>query len=315
MTHLDRIGSKVSVSISPDDEGLLGRECPETGCEKYFKIQPGTGLSGENLPCYCPYCGHVAGHNMFFTKDQVEYAKSVALNKVTGAILKDLKSLEFNHKPRGDFGIGISMKVTGKTSSIRHYCESDLETEVVCDKCTLRYMIYGVFGFCPDCGIHNSLQILEKNFSIIEKALISKSQDPDVYQQSIENALEDCISIFDGFGREICRVFSSKITEYEATTKIRFKNITKARKQILEKLGIDIVESLSDVDWICIEKAIQKRHLISHKMGVIDAAYQRATGELPSFIGRRVTVKPEEIHNLLRCLRALGHGLYQALSV
>ena len=316
MKHLDRIGSKVSVSISPDDEGILGRECPQTNCEKYFKVQLGTGLIGENLPCHCPYCGHKAGHDMFFTKDQVRYAKSVALNKVTGAILKDLKSLEFNHKPRGGFGIGISLKVTGKALSIRDYCESDLETEVICDKCALCYMIYGVFGFCPDCGIHNSLQILEKNFAIIEKSLkIAKSQDSDVYQQLIENALEDCISIFDGFGRETYRVFSSKTSEPEATTKIQFQNITKARKQILEKLGIDIVAFLSNVDWICIEKAFQKRHLLSHKMGVIDVAYQRATGEPPSFIGRRVTVKPEEIHNLLRCLRVLGHGLYQALTV
>ena len=130
-------------------------------CESYFKIQPDTGLKGENLPRHCPYCGHAAGPDKFFTKAQVEYAQSVALNQVTGALLKDLKSLEFNYRPHVAFGIGISMKVSGQPTPIRHYREKQLETEVVCEQCVLRYMIYGVFGFCPDCGVHNSLQILK----------------------------------------------------------------------------------------------------------------------------------------------------------
>ncbi len=54
MRHLDRLGSQFSISIPPDDEGLIGRECPVVACEGYFKIQPGTGLKGENLPCHCP---------------------------------------------------------------------------------------------------------------------------------------------------------------------------------------------------------------------------------------------------------------------
>ena len=101
----------------------------------------------------------------------MEYAKSVVLNQVTGALLKDLKSLEFNHRPRGAFGIGITMKVTGQPTPIRYYPEKQLETEVVCEQCTLRYMIYGVFGYCPDCGEHNSLQILDKNLELVLKML------------------------------------------------------------------------------------------------------------------------------------------------
>ena len=134
MSYLSRLGSQVKVSIPTDEAGTLGRECPNAECEGYFKIQPGTGLQGERLPCHCPYCGHEAGQDQFFTKAQVEYAKSVVLHKVTGALLKDLKALEFDHRPRGGFGIGISLKVTGSSSPIRQYREMQLETEVVCDK-------------------------------------------------------------------------------------------------------------------------------------------------------------------------------------
>lgn len=167
MKYLRNLGSRFSISLPPDEKGFIGRECPVAECEGYFKVQLGTGLKGESLPCHCPYCGQGANSDKFFTKAQVEYAKSVVMREVTGALLKDLKALEFNHRPRGAFGIGISMKVTGQPTAIRRYREPKLETEVVCDRCTLRYTIYGVFGFCPNCAVHNSLQILKKNLELV----------------------------------------------------------------------------------------------------------------------------------------------------
>src|SRR5690606_8322599 len=127
-------------------------------------------------------------------KAQIEYAKSVAINKVTGAVIKDLKSLEFNHRPKGPFGIGFSMEVEGRPQPIRHYCELELEEEVVCDHCTLRYTVYGTFAFCPDCGQHNSLQILEKNLAVAQKQLdLAASVDGDLSAQLVADALENCV--------------------------------------------------------------------------------------------------------------------------
>ena len=59
----------------------------------------------------------------------------------------------------------------GLQPPIRYYRESQLETEVVCANCTLRYSVYGVFAFCPDCGQHNSLQILGKSLEMVGKIL------------------------------------------------------------------------------------------------------------------------------------------------
>jgi hypothetical protein len=101
------------VPIAPDEQGLIGRECPKSVCEGYFKIKPGTGLTGSDLTCTCPYCGHTAPPDHFWTKDQIEYVKSIAVRKFTDALQADLKSMEFEHKPKGAFGIGLSFKVTG----------------------------------------------------------------------------------------------------------------------------------------------------------------------------------------------------------
>jgi hypothetical protein len=114
------------------------------------------GIKGP-APCYCPYCGYKGESNTFLTQEQIEYAKSIVMRKVTDAFHKDLKSLEFDHKPHGMFAIGLSLKVKASAPlPIRQYREKELETAVVCDSCTLRYAINGVFGWCPDCGAHSS---------------------------------------------------------------------------------------------------------------------------------------------------------------
>lgn len=314
MKHLERLGSQFSISIPAGEDGLVGRECPDTECESYFKIQPGTGLKGDGLPCHCPYCGHKAGPDKFFTKAQIEYAKSIVLSQVTGALLKDLKTLEFNHQPRGGFGIGISMKVTGQPTPIRHYREKQLETEVVCDKCTLRYMIYGVFGFCPDCGIHNSLQILGKNLELVDKMLaVAEVQEHVVAQVLIENALEDCVSSFDGFGRETCRVFSPQSAAPEKAAEIRFQNIASARQRVREHFGVDFAVGLNDSEWSLVLRCFQKRHLLAHKMGVVDEEYIQATSDHTAVLGRKSQVDSTEVRALVAALHTLGEQLSESL--
>ncbi len=315
MKHLRNLGSHFSISLPSDEEGLIGRECPVPDCEGYFKLQPGTGLKGENLPTNCPYCGHTAGSDKFFTKGQIEYAKSVVMREVTGALLKDLKSLEFNHRPGGGFGIGISMKVSGQPTPIRHYREDKLETEVVCDRCTLRYTIYGVFGFCPDCAVHNSLQILHKNLELIQKLLaVAETQDSQVAQHLVENALEDCVSAFDGFGRETCRVFAAKAMKPEKASEIRFQNIVGARDRVTEQFGIDFAAAASPTDWAHVRRAFQKRHLLAHKMGVVDEGYLSETGDPPSLLGRKIAISTPEVRELVTTLQSLGRELFRLLE-
>jgi len=314
MRHIDSLGSKFSISIPPDEDGLIGRECASPECESYFKIQPGTGLKGENLPCHCPYCGHTAGQDKFFTKAQVEYAKSIVLNRVTGALLKDLKSLEFNHRPRGSFGIGISMKVTGRPTPIRHYHENQLETEVVCKQCTLRYMIYGVFGFCPDCGEHNSHQILEKNLELVLKMVdMASSADGDLLKRVVENALEDCVSAFDGFGREICRLHAKKSGEPAKAEKVSFQNLDSAKQKVNGLFNLNLSAGLTDEEWKTGVKGFQKRHLLSHTMGVIDDEYVRKSGDIEAVPGRKIMIDADEVRELVQIIRKLARHLSDTL--
>ena len=108
----------VSVDIKPDEEGYMGRECPE--CEKYFKIMPSTGLP-DFSDCYCPYCQHFGQQDEFWTKQQIEYAQSVVLNKLSGDLLKTMKKME--SKPSRNQFISIGVSVKGKPIPITFYTE------------------------------------------------------------------------------------------------------------------------------------------------------------------------------------------------
>ena len=95
----------------------------------------------------------------------------------------------------------------GETPPIRYYREKRLETEVMCSNCALRYAIYGVFAYCLDCGIHNSQQILDKNLELAEKeAALAGTVESELATRLIEDALENEVSSFDGFGRENCEI-------------------------------------------------------------------------------------------------------------
>jgi len=316
MGYLRRLGNRISVKIQPDEDGFTGRECPASACLGYFKIQFGTGLKGVDLPCYCPYCGHVGPHDEFWTKEQIEYAKTIAARKITDALRKDLKKLEFNIKPRGPLGIGISLKLKGGIPyPIRYYREKRLETIVVCDQCTLRYAIYGVFGYCPDCGVHNSLQIFLKSMELLRKQLkLAKVQDKVLEKQLIEDALKNAISAFDGFGRELCRINATNSKNQSLAESISFQSLDNARKRIIKLFSYDLSSPLTQDEWNIVRRCFQKRHLLAHKMGVIDKEYITATNDTTSVVGHRIKIQPDEVSNLAIYLEKIAVDLSKRLG-
>lgn len=311
------IPDRVSVSIPADEEGFTGRECPQTDCQGYFKIEFGTGLKGENLPCHCPYCGNTADHDEFWTKEQIEYAKSIAVRQFSDAITRELKKMEFDFPARGNFGIGISMKVEpGLPHPVRYYREKRLETEIICDQCTLRYTIYGVFAHCPDCGVHNSPQILTKNLELAGKEIdLSNNVDnSELSVHLIADALENVVSAFDGFGREICRVNASMALNKEQAENLSFQNLTKANKHLERLFRIDIKKMCNAVEWELAVRCFNKRHLLAHKMGVVDQTYIDATQDHAAVVGHKISITPEEVRDLIKIIQRMGSALAFELS-
>src|SRR5205823_2856890 len=125
---------------------------------------------------------------------------------------------------------------------VRRYQEKALETHITCANCTLEYAIYGVFAFCPDCREHNSVQILEMNLSLVAKqvALSDQVGEPELKRRLLEDALANCVSSLDGFGRETCRVRADQSAAPDKCENISFQNLGRAAKRAVELFRADL---------------------------------------------------------------------------
>lgn len=307
----------MKISIPTDENGLTGRECPNTECLGSFKIKFGTGLDGENLPCHCPYCGHVATPDNFWTQDQLKYIESIAVNEMT----KSLKSYvnkwdrSLRQNTRNSF-IKMSVNYKSNPHPIRYYQEEQIETSVTCDVCTLEYAIYGIFAFCPDCGTHNSVQILTKNLELVEKEVaFSKTiEDKELAGRLVDDALENAVSSFDGFGRATCTAFANKTKDENQAKEITFQNLGNAQIKVQKLFGFDIAKGVNQQDWDFVIRSFQKRHLLAHKMGVIDDEYIKKSKDLTAVAGRKIVVTSEEVLRLAQLIRAIGNNLFDNLK-
>lgn len=296
---------------------MTGRECPNPDCLGYFKIEFGTGLKGDNLPCNCPYCGHQAGHDQFWTQSQIEYARSVALNKINEALRKDFQSWDrqLRRQTRGSL-IQMSVDFKGRQHPVHYYAEEQLETDVICELCTLHYSIYGVFGYCPDCGVHNSLQILTKNIELVAKQVKLAEEIEDNEELAgnlIADALENTVSVFDGFGRETCRISATRAANPAQAENLSFQNLIRADTRLNQNFGFRLSDALTQSEWDFVVRCFQKRHLLAHRMGVVDQQYLDSTRDPNAVVGRKIKVDPDEVRDLANHIQRLGQYLIRHL--
>jgi hypothetical protein len=306
---------KLQVTMANDEEGFFGRECPNDDCLGYFKIELGTGLKGESLPCHCPYCGHTGPHNTFWTQDQLKYLRSASIREVQKYVGNMLKRTFPPSRPRhGDF-ISISFKYkAGRPLPLYRYQEKQLETVVVCSMCSLRYAVYGVFGYCPDCGSHNSLQILNANLDLALRELdLSSSVDGQLADQLVTDALENVVSTFDAFGRELFRLNKDLSVIPEDAQRLSCQNLVNLDSRVSKIFGFSLSPTFLDDEWRVLIVSFQKRHLIAHRMGVIDQTYITATGDSEAIVGRRISLNRKEVESVLPLIRKLGEFIYDSL--
>ena len=305
MSKRNYIPARIEVHIPPDCDGLTGRECPDQSCGKYFKAR--LSEAATNTYSICPYCGTKAEHADFFTKDQIGYAKSWAMNYASTIIVEYVERLRAKRRELGDTTIEESAGDDTGPYPIRPYVEQQLETNVVCAECGLHYAIYGVFAFCPQCGQHNSVHILKMNLELAIRMLDMAIDLPtDLSQRLIENALEDCVSAFDGYGKEVCRVCASSATNPAKAEGMSFQNLGGARKNMISLFGFDLADGLSTDDWGIALRCFQKRHLVAHKMGVVDQEYVAKTGDALAVVGHKIGVSDVEVRELVRIVSQLG---------
>jgi hypothetical protein len=239
------------------------------------------------------------------------------MNVAYDLIRTEFKKKEFDQKPRGRFGVGIGMHMSDGASPyhLHVYNERDLETNIICGNCTLNYAVYGVFAYYPDCGEPNTLQIFYENIKVIHRTIENaKSADPKLAENMIENAFEDCVSTFDGFGRELCNLHRAKSKYSDRIHKIIFQNLDGAKENFKTQFEVDLKQGLTNEEWNVANISFQKRHVLTHKLGIIDEEYIRRSGDYQAILGKKVSITSNDVLILIPIIERLARYMVISLS-
>jgi hypothetical protein len=102
-----------------------------------------------------------------------------------------------------------------------------------------------------------------KNIEVISKLVrLGQDADADVAEQLISDALENAVSAFDGFGREVCRVADPRSTDPAKASLISFQNIEGARHRVQDLFSVDIASTPTPGEWTHVALCFKKRHVM-----------------------------------------------------
>jgi hypothetical protein len=302
----------VAVTLPTDDEGMLGRECPE--CGKYFKVKPGTGL--DISTCTCPYCEYATDAGEFLTEAQLEYVTSLAGREVLGPWLAELeRSLrELERETRRSL-IQIKVTTRGFDVPIEYYTEKDLETTVECDSCALVFAIYGVFASCPHCArpitmsmFRKSLEVTRKRLSVLENI---PAQEPELREALLADTLCGGVATFDSLGKRLRGEFPSV---FPARPRNLFQNLDALAQALERSISVELKELIGEDDYSKVDYMFQVRHIWTHNFGEADEGFARKTKSDPSVIGTKIVPSAGEVGEFLALVERLGLALRDKLT-
>jgi len=307
-----------NVSLKADEDGMIGRECPNEDCQpKYFKmsmtIPDEISKKVEDfsqIDVTCPYCGTVDNMQHYHTKSQIEWIKSMMFRDVAKTFQNMLKS-SFKPIPpasKGMFSISITYR-PGHLPSVRHYVEEKLKRTVACDNCGYNYAVYGISFQCPLCGKGNLLQHLNRSADIIRVLLqeyerISQERGKEVGQQMVGNALEDVVGLFEAFLKhiyqyEIKRRFSKEEAEAKIMKiRVNFQRLEGAEDLFSEDLGFTLFVECDQEDRTFLQEQFLKRHVLTHNLGLVDKKYIEKA-QVYEKQGAELDIKPIDVSRAL----------------
>lgn len=311
----------------PTEDGLVGRECPNAECSSgYFKVKLGTGITEGQVLAYCPYCRQEGEPSDFTTQAQIDYALGVLKNEVVKGIDKSIqKALGLGSSHKKTYGSGMfKMEMSYKpgTPYVPRPLEEELRRDIICPNCGLEHAVFGLATWCPDCGKDIFICHVDTEFEVIQKVLsvLDKRREElgaRVAGRDIENGLEDTVSVSEAVLKIITKKHLAKIgispdEIIKRIEKIRnsYQNINSAGETFRTQTGLELSHNVSQDEVETLSKIFEKRHPITHNLGVVDKKYLERvrTGEVE---GREIRVTAQEVERAIQISRKIISSTYE----
>lgn len=242
-------------------------------------------LTPRSPQTVCPYSGQIAEDGAFIHPDD----EKAAIKTVEHAVLQDVEAMV--HDMFKDFGRSVrgSKFISVKTSTPRkrprpHFARSDLLRELVCDHCGRDYGVFAIALFCPDCGAPNVRLHFERERLLVGAQVdLAEAQDEQLAELAyrlLGNAHEDVLTAFEATQKTVYLFGKAQASGGVAPKPVGndFQNLEKAQKRFAE-LQLDPFHSLTEAELATLRLNIQKRHVIGHNLGVVDAKFAQHADE------------------------------------
>ena len=319
-------GSSFKMKIETDKDGYIDKECPNQDCLSKFKIWPDDWeIKEETDIMFCPFCGHQAPFNSWYTTEQVEQLHNQAFDFVISeydkALLKDINS--FNKDNSNRF-ITMKMKFRGSTYAYNLPAEAleEMEQKIICEKCGARYSIIGSAFYCPSCG-HNSakqtflntIQKVKDKVTALDRiyeAIAKTDRDAVVRigESLIETSLSDLVVAF----QRLCECIYPQLPKSKPLTKNVFQRLDDGNNLWKNLLGKGYEDWASPSEYNTLKLCFQQRHLLQHKDGFIDNDYIEKSGDEKYSIGQHIIIKKEYVLQYLHIVEKIGNEILMLVS-
>lgn len=302
----------MSVFLPTDDDGRRAHECPDESCSPgYFKVMPGTGITEKQESIFCPYCRKEEAPDKFFTKEQIRFAKDIAIREAHDGIERMLKeALDLGVSGRKKIGGGLlSIEMSlkpGHRPMVRRPFEEEVRRDIICPHCGLDQSVYGLATWCSDCGKDIFLTHVEAELSVVKSMLADVERRREtlgnrVAAKDLENCLEDIVSIFEAVLKALVRRFMlnngslrEDIDTFFKKIGNAFQNIKRAEDVFSKNLNLALFDTFPKKDIDLFERIFEKRHPITHNLGVIDKKYIEKA-RIAEKEGKEVLVSAQEV--------------------
>lgn len=311
---------EIHVELPGDENGYLDRRCHHDECGRAFKISE---ADWERVPedgtLWCPFCRHKADREEWHTPEQIEFIQAqidLAVQDYVDGVLRD-HVRDFNQKFKTrrssgliDISMSASFQLGPRPLVVPLEAAELLKQEFVCDECNVRWASLGASYCCPGCGHTSVEREFGRTLSRIEQIIASEDRVQSLFQNdddavdAIQHIREDQLSRVVGAFEKAAEHLYASISGSQPKRGL-FQRINDSSEAWGALVGRSYEDILGGVMYNRLKVLVQRRHLLVHKLGIVDQRYIEQTGDLVYSIGQRVTVAPDDVLELVGIARSL----------
>lgn len=318
---------RISVSVPLDDKGYFDRVCPAGKCGGQFKVLFADWKDKvSDARAFCPFCRHEAPADNWNTQGQQRYFQSVAEAEMSRLLNSALGRAARRTRPKRIGGglLDITMSLSYKPGRIppvlRTMATQELEQEFTCESCGCRYASLGASFFCPACGHNSAVSCFDNTLATVRKTVsvlpalrgtLEETANADAAKDAVRQLLEDQFPRMVGAFERLNEALFDKLPNSSQFPKKRnvFQRVDDASAMWQQASGKSYGDVLTTSELQRLKVLFQRRHVLSHRQGIVDQAYIDKSGDRSYAVGQRLVVREGDVRELVDLLEKLAGGL------